>query len=115
MRTYVTALLIFAAAFFTADVPASQNINLTPDEVKWLASHNTIRLGSDSAWPPLDYRDKSRIPSGMCADYFRYAAEKLGIKIVIGPDVGWADTLSSLKKMELDAITCLAQNDARDA
>jgi len=114
VRTYITTLLIFAAALFTAQVPASQDINLSPDEAKWLALHNSIRLGSDSAWPPLDYRDEHTVPSGMCADYFQYAAKKLGIKIVIGPGMGWAETLKSIRGKELDALTCLAQNETRD-
>ena len=114
MRTNITALLMFAAALFTAHVPASQNLDLSPDETRWLALHNSIRLGSDSAWPPLDYRDENGVPSGMCADYFHYAAKKLGIEIIIGLDTGWAETLNSLKEKELDAITCLAQNDTRD-
>ena len=49
----------------------------------------------------------------MCADYSQYAAKKLGLEIVIGPDRGWAETLNSLKENELDAITCLAKNDTR--
>jgi len=114
VRTCITTLLLFAVALFTAQVPASQDINLSPGEAKWLALHNSIRLGSDSAWPPLDYRDKHAVPSGMCADYFRYAAEKLGIEIVIGPGMGWAETLKSIREKELDALTCLARNDTRD-
>lgn len=114
MRASFPVLLIFAVALFTAHVPASQDIDLSPEEAKWLALHNSIRLGSDSAWPPLDYRDENAVPSGMCADYFQYAAKKLGIEIVIGPETGWAETLNSLREKELDAITCLAQNDARD-
>ena len=114
MKINITALLIFAVALFTDHVPASQDIDLMPGEAEWLALHNSIRLGSDSSWPPMDYRDEKGIPSGMCADYFRYAAEKLGIEIVIGPDKGWSETLNSLKEKGLDAITCLAQNDTRD-
>ncbi len=114
MRTNILPLLIFAAALFTAHVYASQGVDLIPGEANWLALHNSIRLGSDSAWPPLDYRDENAVPSGMCADYFQYAAKKLGIEIVIGPDKGWAGTLNSLREKQLDALTCLAQNDARD-
>ncbi|HDY82166.1 MAG TPA: transporter substrate-binding domain-containing protein, partial [Halieaceae bacterium] len=113
MRINITALLVCAAALFTAQAPASQDISLSPDETQWLALHNNIRLGSDSAWPPMDYRDENGAPSGMCAEYFRYAAEKLGMEIIIGPDRGWAETLNSLKEKELDAITCLAKNDTR--
>lgn len=114
VRTNITALLVFAVTLFSAPVPAAQDINLMPGEAKWLALHNSIRLGSDSAWPPLDYRDENAVPSGMCVDYFQSAAKKLGIDIVIGPDAGWTETLNSLREKELDAITCLAKNDARN-
>jgi len=49
----------------------------------------------------------------MCADYFRYAADKLGVEVVIGPDLGWAETMRNLKEKQLDAVTCLAQNENR--
>ena len=114
MRTDFAAILIFAAAIITTHASASQGIDLTAEESDWLDSHNIIRLGSDSAWPPLDYRDKNMMPAGMCADYFRYAADKLGVEVVIGPELGWAETMHNLKEKQLDAVTCLAQNDNRN-
>ncbi len=114
MKNNIAALLMFAATAFTSHVPAAQDINLTPEESQWLESHNIIRLGSDSAWPPLDYRDKDGIPAGVCADYFRYVTEKLGIQIVIGPDLGWVETMQKLEDKQLDAITCLSRNERRN-
>jgi len=114
MRTGLASILILAIAIISNHASASQGIELTPEESQWLDAHNIIRLGSDSAWPPLDYRDENRVPAGMCADYFRYAADKLGIEVVIGPDLGWAEVMHSLKEKQLDAVTCLAQNDNRN-
>lgn len=103
------ALAVNASNGFAADAPS-----LTSAERQWLASHKTIRLGSDNAWPPLDFRDGEGAPAGMCAEYFFFVTEQLGIEVVSVADGSWAQTIDRIANRKIDAVSCLARTAERE-
>ena len=113
MKTDIPGILAVVLVLYCGVLPALEDAALSPEEWQWLASHKTLRLGSDPSWPPIDFRNENGIPSGVCADYYTYVTDRLNLDTDIGPTINWAETMDKIRRKELDAITCLSETDER--
>lgn len=93
-------------------VPARQ-LNLTQQEKQWLDEHPKIRLGIDSAWPPIEMMDDKGQHQGITADYMKIFAESLGLDVSISPELKWSQVLESAKRLEIDLLPALVETEAR--
>ncbi|MBL3590622.1 MAG: transporter substrate-binding domain-containing protein [gamma proteobacterium endosymbiont of Lamellibrachia anaximandri] len=93
-------------------VPARQ-LNLTQKEKQWLAEHPKIRLGIDSAWPPIEMMDDKGQHQGITADYMKIFGEILGLDVSVSHELNWSQVLESAKRLEIDLLPALVETEAR--
>ncbi len=93
-------------------VPARQ-LNLTQQEKQWLDEHPKIRLGIDSAWPPIEMMDDKGQHQGITADYMKIFGESLGLDVSVSPELNWFQVLERAKRLEIDLLPALVETEAR--
>ncbi len=89
-------------------------ISLTAEEKKWLATHQTIRLGVDANWPPYEFIDQSGKFQGISSDIIKHIEQYLGVTFEINSNAVWSTTLEKIKKHEIDALSSVTQTIDRD-
>lgn len=78
-------------------------VRLTEDEQHWLDSVDTITLGVDKYYIPLNFENRSGVMDGMNIDFLHLIEEKIGKKFVL--DSGhWADVLPRALDYKNDGI-----------
>lgn len=78
-------------------------VELTSNEVIWLAEHPHIRIGAMEAWPPMNFVNELGEPSGFGADYVALLNRSLGGALEIVPGQ-FKDNLEKLKAHGIDAL-----------
>ncbi len=76
-------------------------IQLTEQEISWIAKHSKIRVGNEMDWPPLDFVEKGQ-PMGYSIDLIRLLAGKLGLALEFVNGVSWSELLEKGKQREID-------------
>lgn len=90
-------------------------LELTEDELAWLALHPTIYVGVDRDFAPYEWIDDDGYYVGMAADYIRLIEKKLGIHFEIIGDKSWAEIIDMAKKGQLDMLSAAAFTPERSA
>jgi len=110
LRTLLFWLLLVAPIVVTADVQAGDigagrltNSGLTLADKDWLRAHPRIRIGINSAWPPMDFVDSVGNRQGIGVDFIRALNKRLGnrLRIVSG---SWKQIYSQVQNKQLDAL-----------
>ncbi len=96
----------------TAD-NATGSIQLTPTEKVWLDSHPTITIAGPRSFPPFHYYEKSKL-KGLSADYTKFIADSLGLKLRILADLPWPQVLKRVRQGDIDLIICIAKTADRE-
>ena len=81
---------------------------LTKAERDWLDKKQVLRLGVDSAWPPIEWIDKQGQYQGMTSDYIKFISEITGLKFTKADAMPWVDVIKKSKKNELDVLPAVA-------
>lgn len=75
---------------------APQAIELTQEELAWLAENHTVRARV-SYWPP--YMIDHPQPAGISVDYLNAIAKRFGFKVEYVPDtLGWSNSVADLRE-----------------
>jgi len=86
---------------------------MTPQEKAWLESHQELRLGFDTAWPPYDYVDTRGRHSGLAADVLARVGDLLGVWLVPQIDLSWPQVLTRVRERRLDVVSLCAPTPER--
>jgi len=78
-------------------------LELTPEEVAWLAEHPVIRVTNEMDWPPFDF-SKDGQPMGYSIDYLKLLAEATGLKLQFVGNRKWSDLINMFKRREVDVL-----------
>jgi len=89
----------------------SKLIDLTIDERQWLNNHPVIRFTGDPNWLPYEAFDKHGKYIGIVAEYLKIIEQSLGIKFEIIPTRSWAESVSKVKKGEIDVLSETSDSD----
>jgi ABC-type amino acid transport substrate-binding protein/nitrogen-specific signal transduction histidine kinase len=84
------------------------DLDLTPQEKKWLLEHPRISVGWDVAWAPIEYVDKAGVPRGIAIDYLKEVERKLGIHFEMNKPQPWQEVDAKSCAGELDMLSCVA-------
>ena len=89
--------------WFDAPNTYENELSLTIEERKWLASAPTIRVSAYQNIPPYSYQKNGHI-IGFSIDYMRMLAKKLGVKVEFVYDKPWNDLLLSAEEKQIDVL-----------
>jgi PAS domain S-box-containing protein len=89
------------------------SINLTPEELDWIRSNPTVRLGADSAWPPFEWLDSHDKMQGISSDYIQKIQQLSGLKIDVVPGLSWTEVMDGLKTGSLDMSAAVTYTESR--
>jgi len=113
-----TAVALFSFVLSAAEESAAEEqekkIPLTPDEIRWLDEHKTIRITGPRAFPPFHYIEKDNTHHGMSADYTRIISQRLGIAFEEMPDMLWTKVLKKMENREIDMLSCASASSDRE-
>ena len=88
-------------------------VPLTPEEKAWLRSHKTVRIGSDIAYPPFEFRDDNGVYQGMSSDYISLINDLLGIEMKVVPGLNWSEVIAGVKTDKVDVLSVVASTPER--
>ena len=94
---------------------AQTELNLTPAERDWLATHPTIRLGPYGNYAPAQFVDEKGVHRGIAADYVARIEQMLGIEFTNVYSETWQEILDKAKAREIDVIALAAETEDRTA
>jgi len=111
------ASLLFSGTGMARDNDLSlDRLQLTPAEISWIKTHETVRIGGPRAFPPFHYYDDDQSkPKGISADYLFTIMDQLGIQVSTAPAIPWNQVLEMVKSGEIDLIPCTAKAEDRKA
>ncbi|MCU7864057.1 MAG: transporter substrate-binding domain-containing protein [Candidatus Thiodiazotropha sp. (ex Lucinoma borealis)] len=102
---YVYGIFLFFYLFMGM-ANASDMLELSQEQQKWLELHSVIRLGVDPDFAPYEFVSDNGQYSGIAADYLDLIAERLGVEFYVVPGLSWveAESLGREKKLDLHPI-----------
>ncbi len=93
---------------------ASPAVNLSPQEIAWLAEHPVIRVAQDPGWPPIEFAGENGQATGMTSDYVKIVERRLGIRFLWVHGLNWQEAYDRLKRREIDMTTSVAVTPERN-
>ncbi|MDD2850503.1 MAG: transporter substrate-binding domain-containing protein [Desulfuromonadaceae bacterium] len=110
-------LAIFARILYPLPVSAGSaeqtEIRLTVEEKNWLTEHPRIYVGVMDSWPPLNYLDQNKTPSGIGVEYLGALNKLLGGRLVPVP-APFKENYDRVLDGQLDAIMDITQRPDRE-
>jgi len=85
---------------------------LSDKEIKWLSNHRTLKLGTDSAWPPFEFFDSEGNYSGIGASYVKAVEERLDIEMKPLQGLSWSQVISKAQTGEVDILPAVVRTKA---
>ena len=92
----------------------AHTIPLTRAEETWLNDHPEITIAGPLSFPPFHYYEQGK-PKGLSADYTTRIAAKLGLTLRIQDSLSWSQVLESVRKGDIDLITCIGKTAERES
>jgi PAS domain S-box-containing protein len=92
---------------------AQPDIQLTEEELAWINQHQTIELGVDGNWPPIDFIDAKNQHAGILADTIDLLSKRLGVEFNIIPGPTFKDMLKKVQTGKLKAGATIVKTDER--
>jgi len=90
----------------------SNDLNLSDEELNWLADHPVIKVSNEMDWTPFNFNQKG-VPQGFSIDYISLLAETIGFEIEYISGPSWNDFMDMIQNRELDIILNIAYSGQR--
>lgn len=85
--------------------------DFTEEELSFLMSNPTIKVGNEKNFPPYNYLFNNS-PQGFSIDYIDFLASKIGLNLEYETD-NWNDILEKVKEKKIDIILNIAKTQNR--
>ena len=97
------SLLLLLTAIAPIVNAQSPDLNLSNEELTWIADNPVIRVHNETNWPPYNFNVDGE-PTGFSIDYMRLLAKQVGLQVefVSGPD--WNEFLDMMRSGDLDVM-----------
>nr|CRH06350.1 putative histidine kinase. Containing 3 SBP_bac_3 domain, PAS_3 domain, His KA domain, HATPase_c domain,2 response regulator receiver domain and Hpt domain [Candidatus Magnetococcus massalia] len=82
-----------------------QQIDLTPEEKRWLASHRELRLGIHQQWAPFEFADDSNTHQGIAADFLALIRRHLNQNIRLHVTPSQLQLLAKARDKQIDLLS----------
>lgn len=106
-------LFFYLFLIFTYLNAKNTTIELTKDEISFLAKNQPIKLHNEKNWPPYNFNERG-VPKGFVIDYMNLVAKKLNVEVEYISGPSWDEFMEMLKKDELDVIINISKNKQRE-
>ena len=119
-KKYVYLTLILSMTFigfcFTSlsFSEAVNRVNLTDEEIQYIANRGVIKLVVDPDWYPYEKIDEKGQYIGISSDLIDLIAQRTGLNFELVPTVNWDETIAFAKSGQADLVSLLNQTDERD-
>ncbi len=88
------------------------SIHWTPEQQQFLQQHDTIVVGGEMDWPPLDYVENG-VYKGVARDYLEEIARLTGLDLKIVTGHSWPELMAMLSRGELDMLPMMYWSEQR--
>ncbi len=97
------ALLLFSDVSQTlAQGPA---VTFLPDSLqKWVGAQDSIRVGIDPTWPPIEWYDEDNNPRGLSVDLLEYIASVTGLNFSYMGPRPWSELVEAARVGDVDLL-----------
>lgn len=112
---FCTFYLMLHSSFAWASNEVKVGLDLTDLEKEWIHTHQTISVGVDANWPPIDFIDRDNQHQGITEEYLRLISQSTGIRFIPESAGSWSDMLERAKRHEIDMVASISRNEEREA
>ncbi|MBV1786846.1 transporter substrate-binding domain-containing protein [Marinobacterium sp. D7] len=91
----------------------ADDIELTAQELAWIAQQTEVRVGGETDWPPFDFVGQDGRYQGVSRDILDLVANKTGLKLRYITGQSWAEMLAAFKSGELDILPAIYKSESR--
>jgi signal transduction histidine kinase/DNA-binding response OmpR family regulator len=88
-------------------------VELTPEEIAWLAKHRLVRIGAETNYAPYEFQDSKGRFIGVVADYLELIKQRLGLEFEVYQLLDFPAVESKLRSRELDVVLALTPTTER--
>lgn len=88
-------------------------LNLTTEELNYIALHPVVKLANDTDWAPFEFINEKKQYSGIAAEYFELLGQLTGLKFAPNLDSNWFDIVEATKRGERDIYSAAAATPER--
>lgn len=89
-------------------------IKLSNKQKKWITSQESIRIGVDPSWPPIEYIDKKGVYSGIASDYIGEFERAFSVKVDYDSTLKWNDVVKGIKSGKIDILPAVSKTLERE-
>ncbi|BCG65139.1 MAG: two-component system, sensor histidine kinase and response regulator [Methyloprofundus sp.] len=94
---------------------ALPELKLTLAETAWLQQHQTMQIGIDSSWPPIEYLDpQAQTYLGIASEYVVYLEQILAITTDFNPQLSWEQVLEQIQAKQIDFLPAVSKTPERE-
>ncbi|MGC4118585.1 MAG: transporter substrate-binding domain-containing protein [Myxococcales bacterium] len=96
------------------ETPLSHSFTLTAEETEFIAAHrDSLRLGSDSQFAPIEFFDSKGQHQGIAADYSAFVEQRLGIRFQVVRYATFSELLAAARERKVDLVASMEENAER--
>jgi two-component system sensor histidine kinase EvgS len=101
------------ALFILFFITALHAIEFSDEEMEWIKSHKTVKVGVGPDWAPFDFVDIDGHYSGIANDYLKLIHEKTGLEFECIVDK-WSNNLQKMRAEKIDLLNAVYYTDERN-
>ncbi len=110
----ILSTLILCLVLVLPGLAASRPLDLSPEEKAWLADHkDSLVLGYDPKFPPLEFQNPAGEFSGMSADLVATLEKLLDVRFQKRPQSVWTNVLNGLRDGSLALTPAIVSTEER--
>lgn len=91
----------------------STKVQLTKNESAFISDVNTVKVGVNRSWRPVEFIDESGELQGINADVLKLISQKTDVKFSFHPYESWSEMLQGLLDKEIDLLGSATESDER--
>ena len=104
--------IIISIFLVTTSTCIAKNIELEPNELKYIADHPILKIANEMDWPPFDFSDGD-LPKGYSIDLIKLIAEKSGFSTDFINGYTWSELLTQFKNGDIDIMPAIYESEER--
>lgn len=93
--------------WISVPLPERDTLNLSWEELEWLAEHPIIRNALDPDWAPIEFMDDEGRRSGFTSEYLDRLERMLGVTFETPTEMNWGQMMDALREGRLHMASCV--------